>query len=119
MAGASVWLKAVHRLERAIGERVEAAVHSDGYFDFVAIAQRQQRQAQALAEGLSRRCLHMLNLPAGSDVRRLREQLARMDRRLTRLAKELEGGVRRESAEAAGPSDGRDTADVAEADGSR
>jgi hypothetical protein len=101
MAGPSLWLKAVHRLERAIGERVEAAVHSDSYFDLVTIAQRQQREAKALAEGLSRRCLHLLNLPAGSDVRRLHEQLARMDRRLTRIAKELEGDERREPAEAA------------------
>jgi hypothetical protein len=90
MASPPLWLKAVHRLEREIGERVEAAVHSDTYFDFVSILQRQHRQANALAEGVSRRCLHLLNLPAGSDVRRLREQLARMDRRLTRIAKELE-----------------------------
>jgi hypothetical protein len=107
MASPPLWLKAVHRLEREIGERVEAAVHSDTYFDFVSIAQRQQRQAKTLAEGVSRRCLHLLNLPAGSDVRGLREQLARMDRRLTRIAKELEGGEPRETAEAA------------EADGSR
>ena len=32
----------------------------------------------------------LLNLPAGTDIRRLREQLARMDRRLVRLTKELE-----------------------------
>jgi hypothetical protein len=89
MAGQPLWLKVVHRLERAVGERVEAAVHSDTYFDVVATAQRRQRDAKALAEGVSRRCLHMLNLPAGSDVRRLREQLARMDRRLSRMAKEL------------------------------
>jgi hypothetical protein len=104
MTGPSLWLKAVHRLERAIGERVESAVHSDSYFDFVTIAQRQQRQAKVLAEGVSRRCLHLLNLPAGSDVRRLHEQLSRMDRRLTRIAKELEADA---------------TADAAEADGSR
>jgi antitoxin (DNA-binding transcriptional repressor) of toxin-antitoxin stability system len=90
MAGGPLWLRAVHRLERAVGERVEAAVHSDPYFDFVALAQRRQRQAKELAESVSRRTLHLLNLPAGSDVRRLREQLNRMDRRLSRLTKELE-----------------------------
>jgi hypothetical protein len=89
MAGQPLWLKPVYRLERAVGERVEAAVHSDTYFDAVATAQRRQRDARALAESVSRRCLHMLNLPAGSDVRRLREQVARMDRRLSRMAKEL------------------------------
>ena len=96
MAGGPLWLRAVHRLEREVGKRVEAAVHSDPYFDWVTIAQRQQRQAKALAESVSRRALHLLNLPAGSDIRRLREQLARMDRRLSRMAKQLEAAERRE-----------------------
>jgi hypothetical protein len=114
IVGPSLWLKAVHRLERAVGERVEAAVHSDTYFDFVTVAQRQQREAKALAESVSRRCLHLLNLPAGSDVRRLREQLARMDRRLAQIAKELEG---REPGDVAEGGEPREAAEVAEADG--
>ena len=89
MAGKPLWLKAVYKVERAVGTRVEAAVRSDTYFDLVAESQRRQKQARALAEGLSRRCLHLVNLPAGSDVRRLREQLARMDRRLSSIQKEL------------------------------
>ena len=89
MAGQPLWLKAVYKVERAVGTRVEAVVRSDPYFDLVTQSQRTQRQARALAEGLSRRCLHMLNLPAGSDVRRLREQLGRMDRRLSAIQKEL------------------------------
>lgn len=89
MAGQPLWLKAVYKVERAVGTRVEAAVRSDAYFDLVAESQRRQKQARALAEGLSRRCLHLLNLPAGSDVRRLREQLGRMDRRLHAIQKEL------------------------------
>jgi hypothetical protein len=93
MAGGPLWLRAVYRLERLVGERVEAAVHSDAYFDLVTIGQRRQRQARELAEGMSRRALHLLNLPAGSDVRRLREQLAGIDRRLSRIAKELEDGT--------------------------
>jgi hypothetical protein len=89
MAGQPLWLKAVYKVERAVGTRVEAAVRSDTYFDLVAESQRRQRQARALAEGISRRCLHLLNLPAGSDVQRLREQLGRMDRRLHSIQKEL------------------------------
>jgi hypothetical protein len=89
MAGQPLWLKAVYKVERAVGKRVEAAVRSDTYFDLVTSTQRSQRQARALAESVSRRCLHLLNLPAGSDVRRLREQLGRMDRRLSTIQKEL------------------------------
>ena len=89
MAGKPLWLRAVYKVERAVGTRVEAAVRSDAYFDLVAESQRRQKQVRALAEGLSRRCLHLVNLPAGSDVRRLREQLGRMDRRLLSIQKEL------------------------------
>jgi hypothetical protein len=89
MAGQPLWLRTVIRLERAVGERVETAVHSDAYFDVLAGAKRRHASATRMAESVSRRCLHLLNLPAGSDVRRVREQLARMDRRLTRLSKEL------------------------------
>jgi hypothetical protein len=88
-AGHPLWLKAVLGLERAVGERVEAAVHSDRYFDLLTTAKRREAWARGLAESASRRCLHLLNLPAGSDVRRVREQLARIDRHLTRLSKEL------------------------------
>jgi len=89
MAQPPLWLRAVLRLERAVGEHVEAAVHSDAYFDLLAGAKRRQASASRMAESVSRRALHLLNLPAGTDVRRLREQLARMDRRLTSLSKEL------------------------------
>src|SRR3954451_11698236 len=86
---APLWLKAVHKLERAIGEPVEAVVHSDRYFDTVAELTRLRRKADAVAEGVARRWLHLFNLPAGSDVRRLREQLSRMERRLNDLGDEL------------------------------
>jgi hypothetical protein len=94
-----LWLRAVYRLERAIGEPIEAAVRSDTYFDVVAHATRARSRAQEAAEGVSRRCLHLLNLPAGSDVRRVREQLARMERRLATLSDEIA------SLEAADPAD--------------
>jgi hypothetical protein len=86
----STWLKLVLRLERAIAAPVEAAVHSDAYFDVVAELNRGTRRLTDAAESVSKRGLHLLNLPAGTDIRRVREQLARMDRRLLQLSKELE-----------------------------
>jgi GTP1/Obg family GTP-binding protein len=86
---APLWLRAVHKLERAIGEPVEAVVHSDRYFDAVAELTRLRRKADAVAEGAARRWLHLLNLPAATDVRRLREQLSRMERRLDDVSDEL------------------------------
>lgn len=89
MSSAPLWLQAVYRLERAIGGPVESAVHSNAYFDAVARLTRARSRATGAAEGLSRRCLHLLNLPAGTDVRRVREQLARMERQMNVLADEI------------------------------
>jgi hypothetical protein len=87
--GQPLWLHLVHRVERAIGERVESAVRSDTYFDVVSSTMRNYARAARVAEGLSRQGLHLFNLPAGTDIRRIREQLAGMDRRLARITKEL------------------------------
>jgi hypothetical protein len=88
-ANQPIWLRAVLRLERAIGEPIESAVRSDTYFDVVSATTRVRRRVAGTAEGVSRRCLHMLNLPAGSDIRGLRQQLARMERRLNQLSHDV------------------------------
>jgi hypothetical protein len=88
-SGQPLWLQVVHRLERAIGEPVESAVQSDAYFDVMAQMTRTRSQLIGAVEGLSRRCLHLVNLPAGTDVRRVREQLSRMERRLNALSEEI------------------------------
>jgi hypothetical protein len=92
-----LWLRAVHRLERAVGTPIESAVRSDAYFDIVATVARASSKTRRTAEGASRRALHLVNLPAGSDVRRLREQLSRVERRLNQLTEEVaerDGGGR-------------------------
>jgi hypothetical protein len=83
-----LWLEVVHKVERAIGEPVESAVHSDTYFDVVAEITRLRRKGINLVEGVSRRCLHLFNLPAGTDLRRVREQLSRMERQLEELGEQ-------------------------------
>jgi hypothetical protein len=84
-----LWLRVVHRVERAIGEPIEAAVRTDTYFDVVAHAMRAHARAIGTAEGVTRRCLHLVNLPASTDVRGMREQLARMERRIAALGDEI------------------------------
>jgi hypothetical protein len=88
-ANQPLWLRAVIRLERAIGEPIESAVRSDAYFDLVSTTTRVRRKVGGAAEGVSRRALHMLNLPAGSDIRRMRQQLSRMERRLNQLSHDV------------------------------
>jgi hypothetical protein len=85
-----LWLRLVLRAERAVGGPVESAVRSDVYFDAVAGLNKTTAKASGVVQGVSKRGWHLLNLPAGSDLRRVSEQLAGMDRRLVQLAKELE-----------------------------
>ena len=85
-----LWLQLVLRFERAIGVPVESAVRSDRYFDLMTHANRTKARLTEIAEGMTEEWLHVLNIPASSDVRRLREQLARVERQLGRLAKEIE-----------------------------
>ena len=88
-ANQPLWLRAVIRVERAIGEPIESAVRSDTYFDIVSKTTRVRRKVTGTAEGVSRRCLHLVNLPAGSDIRGMRQQLARMERRLNELSHDV------------------------------
>lgn len=85
-----LWLQLVLRFERAIGVPVESAVSSDRYFDLLTHANRTRARLTEVAEGVTQEWLHLLNLPASSDVKRLREQLARVERELRRLSKEVE-----------------------------
>jgi hypothetical protein len=88
--GTPLWLKGVLRAEGIVGSRVESAVHSCAYFDLVTQAKRSTRRLTDAVEGVSKRLLHLANLPAGTDIRRVREQLARMERRIVELSKELD-----------------------------
>jgi hypothetical protein len=88
-ANQPLWLRAVIRMERAIGEPIESAVRSDTYFDVISATTRVRRKVLGTAEGVSKRCLHLLNLPAGSDIRGIRQQLARMERRINQLSHDV------------------------------
>jgi hypothetical protein len=89
MSSKPLWLKAVHKVERAVGGPVEAAVRSDTYFDIVTKTTRATGAVKRKVSGASTRVLHVINLPAGTDMQRMREQLARMERRLNRLTEEV------------------------------
>ena len=90
MSAKPLWLRAVIRLERAVGEPVEAAVRTETYFDVMTKVTRTTKTVKRKASSVSTRGLHLLNLPAGTDVARMREQLARMERRLNQLSEQVE-----------------------------
>jgi len=87
--GVPLWLEAVRRLERTVGVPVERFVTSEAYFDLLPQLRRAQAQLEELAAGATEHWYRLLNLPSGSEVRRLREQLSRMERQVEKLTKQL------------------------------
>src|SRR4051812_46573210 len=84
-----LWLDAVRRLERAVGVPVERALTSDQYFDMLPLLRRSQAQMAELVANATDDWYRLFNIPAGSDVRRMREQMSRMERQLEKLSKQL------------------------------
>ena len=99
------WLEWIQKWERAIGEPVEQFVRSDAYFDLMTQVKRARAHVTRKVEGAWEEWLHLFNLPAATDVRRLREQLSRLERQVNRIAKDLgrsRGGRARAAAAEAG-----------------
>ena len=67
-----VWRRAFDTAERAVAPHLEAGVQSGGFTEAVVLVQRTRNGVYSRLERDSRRLWHLLNLPAGSDVRRLR-----------------------------------------------
>jgi len=83
------WLDAVRRWERMIGQPIEQVVTSDAYFDAVTQAKRIQAEIGKRFESVTEDWFRMLNVPAASEIRRLREQLGRIERTLEGVANDL------------------------------
>jgi hypothetical protein len=90
MSDAPLWRQAFDRAERAVAPRAEGLVRTPGFFQGAAILRRAQTLARDTARDVSARAWHLLNLPAGSDVTRLRAQLGALDREIRRLGLQLE-----------------------------
>lgn len=83
------WKRLFDRLEPTVGNRLDHLVRSEDFATVVAILKRAQRRMQEHGERNSRRLLHVLNLPAGSDVNRLLTQIAKLEREVRNLRKQL------------------------------
>ena len=90
-----LWRQAFDTVERAVGAPLEAGVRTDTIADAVALAVRARSRVGREIERQSRRALHLVNLPAASDMRRLSEQVSAPQRQVRTLSKELEKERRR------------------------
>jgi hypothetical protein len=83
-------ISVVSKLEAAVAPTVRSVVQHEAVGLSMAVATRVQRGLEQRAERASRNVLHALNLPAGSDVRRLLAQMAMVEREVRELGKALD-----------------------------
>ncbi|WP_142024389.1 hypothetical protein [Blastococcus colisei] len=94
---APLWRQAFDAAERAVAPRAEDLVRSDYFSLATALLRRAQTVAGSSVQGLTARAWHLVNLPAGSDISRLRAQIGSLDREVRRLTIQLEQERRRAS----------------------
>ena len=85
-----LWRRAIDAADTSVSPRLEELVRSEQFADTAAVVARLQGQLQRRTERVLRRGWHFWNLPAGSDVKRMSEQIASLERRVRDLSKQLE-----------------------------
>jgi hypothetical protein len=85
-----LWRQVFDAVDRRIAPPIEAGTRSDVFGDAFTVAFRLRRRVQREVERRSRRALHLVNLPTATDVRRLSEQVAALQRQVRELSRELE-----------------------------
>jgi hypothetical protein len=95
MAEKPMWRSSFDVVERSLGSIIGRVTKSEALAVAVGLAQTVQRDVSRRAERASRRVLHLLNLPAGSDITRLLRQMGSVERQVRDLEKRLEDGAGR------------------------
>ena len=111
------WRQAFDAVERRVTPRAEEVVRSEAFAVGAALTRRAVTVARGSARDLTARAWHLLNLPAGTDVSRLRAQVGALDREVRRLTLQLEA-ARRET-ERRGTPEESDADSPQPADGAR
>jgi hypothetical protein len=94
-----LWRRAYDLADKAVTPRAETFVRTPTFAHGAALLQRAQTMARGAARDLTARAWHLVNLPAGSDISRLRAQVGALDREVRRLTLQLENERRRTSRE--------------------
>jgi hypothetical protein len=90
-----MWRQAYDAVDSRVAPPLESAVQTKEFAHVLSLALRAQVEARRMVERRSRQLWHLVNLPAGSDLTRLREQVVSLDRRVRDLTSALEEANRR------------------------
>jgi hypothetical protein len=83
------WKQVYDTVEKSIGPRIDEFARSEEFAALAALNKRSQTEFARRLEQVSRRTLHVLNLPAGSDVNRLLTHIAQLEREVRDLRKQV------------------------------
>jgi len=89
------WRRAFNAVEGNLSPRIEALVHSDEFTQMSAVIARTRRLTGKRVNAIAASVWHLLNLPASTDVQRLRRQVGELDREVRRLSLQLDRDARK------------------------
>ena len=89
MSNTPLWRQAYNNWEKAVAPGLQEMTASPGFQDFLALAAQVNTSIASELEQASRQWLHLWNLPAASDVRSLRRQVASLEREIGNLQRSL------------------------------
>jgi hypothetical protein len=84
------WRKSYDAVERVLAPHAEALVRTGQFAQVTAALFGVRRAVGNGVNGVAARVWHLVNLPAGTDVHRLRKQIGALDRDVRRLSLQLE-----------------------------
>jgi hypothetical protein len=85
-----LWRQAFDAVERRVTPHAEEFVRTETFAVGAALARRAVTLTRDTARGATTRFWHLIDLPAGTDVSRLRAQVGALDREVRRLTLQLE-----------------------------
>jgi hypothetical protein len=80
-----LWKQLFDAVDARLSPAINEMARSEEAATLAALGRRGRSELDRRAEQASRRALHLLNLPAGSDVNRLLEHIARLEREVRDL----------------------------------
>ena len=84
------WRQTFDAIEREVTPRLDTVIRSEQFAVATGLAARVQRRVAKQAARNTRRVLHMLNLPAGTDVTRLLNEIGQLKAQVRTLSSQIE-----------------------------
>ena len=91
------WRQTFDAIEREVTPRLDTVIRSEQFAVATGLAAQVQRRVAKQAARNTRRVLHMLNLPAGTDVTRLLNEIGQLKAQVRTLSSQIESQIEAQS----------------------